>query len=226
VARVTSWGARVVRVALRGWLCGGLRWWWAVVFAMSNQWTRTMIAGWSWHRDAFLTRTQLWGDSVAGISFASILRAWTLITRLLLGDTPLARTTRIVTTGWFGAGAVQAWTRTTVWTIGPFVLASWWGFRKSEFGARRCSFAAILAIFEAREIVVIASTARVIEGDALATRGIVGPSTNVLVASTVIDTLTTALVPITPVPVSPVSRGQRAHQSSQTNQNEDLHLRS
>jgi len=144
------------------------------------------------HGNAFFAWSQMTSNGVARISDASILAARALVARTRFGDTTIATATGIGTAVGFDAFALQFGLGATVWTVFPLVLASGWWFRQREFWAGRSILAAVVAFVEGREIVLVASASGIIELHALTASNVVGPSTLVMMASSVIDLLAAA----------------------------------
>jgi len=165
----------------------------AVVFTMGDQWARFVVAIGGRHSDAFLAWSQMTRNDEARIGFASILFARALVAWTFFDDAPLSGVARIRTAVRLFAIAVQFRTRARVGAVVPFVVASVWWFWQCEFRAGWSSPTAIVAFFQRREIVLIAAAAGIIERDALTASDIVGPATNVIMASTVFDFLTAAM---------------------------------
>lgn len=179
------------------------RWsWWfwsvAMIFAISDQGARTGIVAFrSSNGDAFLARTQMMSHGVARIRLASVLRtrAFVALTRMRMSDATFTAATGIRFAMGDLALAFQTWTRASIYTVFPFVLAAPRWFGQRVFCARIDSVAAALAFVEIVEIVIVVAAAAVIELDAFAARHVVRPTTLVSVTTAVMGFLaaTTAI---------------------------------
>jgi hypothetical protein len=194
----------------------------AVVFTMGDQWARFVVAIGGRHSDAFLAWSQMTRNGVARIGFASILIARALVAWTFFDDALLSGVARIRTAVGFFAVAVQTRTRAKVGAVVPFVVASVWWSWQCEFRAGWSSPTAIVAFFQGQEIVLIATAAGIIERDALTASDIVGPATNVIMASTVIDSLTAAMTIV--FATTSVHQAQ-TRRSDDSEQNDEFHSR-
>jgi hypothetical protein len=109
------------------------RWWWwwrstAFVFSDGDQRARRLVASWSRDGHARFARSQLPGDGEARISHALVLRAWTAIARLRIGNATLTHRTGIGTTIGLWAAAVEDRFRAHVFIVAPSVFAAGWWF--------------------------------------------------------------------------------------------------
>jgi len=148
--------------------------WRTMIFTMSDQRARFLIAFRRWQRHAFFARTSILDGGVARIGDASILWARASIARSVMAfrNAALAASTRIRSTvGSFAAlMAVQTRTRATVRTVVPFIFASSVRRGQPVFRAWSSLLATIVAFVLVIEnvIFIVAVAAGIIEWNALA----------------------------------------------------------